>query len=181
MPSLSTDRRYGATRAWLHWAIALLVVVMIVSGLVMARTADDATRLDLYRVHLAIGWTVVALSLWRLVLRLRRRVPAPEGLSPWNERLLHGVHWAVAVFPLLLAVTGMGTMVQNDLVALVQAGEAPPATLPVDQARAGHQVGAYAFSALLVVHVAGIVRHQTRFGGALDPMRPLGRARRRRA
>jgi cytochrome b561 len=175
MPTLRSERSYGRSRAWLHWAIAAAILVMIPTGIVMARTLDDALRLDLYRVHLALGWTVVALSLWRLVLRVRRPVPAPAGLAPWNLRLLNGVHWAVAVFPLLLALSGMGTMLQNDLTPLIQAGEAPPATLPVDQARAGHQLGAYLFSALLVVHVAGIVRHQLRFGRALAPMRPVGR------
>jgi len=176
MSTHSSRRHYGATRARLHWAIALLVLVMIATGLVMARTGDDAMRLTLYQLHLAVGWTVVALSVWRLVLRVRGRLPAPEGLAPWNGRLLHGVHWAVAVFPLLLALSGMLTMVQNDIPALLQAGEAPPATLPVDQARAGHQVGAYAFSLLLVVHVAGIVRHQLRRGDALAPIIPPRRA-----
>jgi cytochrome b561 len=97
-------------------------------------------------------------------------VPAPAELAPWNRRLLHVVHWTVAVFPLLLAVSGVGAIVQNDLVPVLQAGEAPPATLDVATARTGHQIGAYLFTALLVVHVAGIVRHQVRFGGALAPM-----------
>lgn len=175
MSTRSSERTYGRSRAWLHWAIAAAVLVMIATGVMMARTLDDTMRLDLYRVHLALGWTVVALSLWRLVLRVRRPVPVPAGLAPWNQRLVSGVHWAVAVSPLLLAVSGMATMLQNDLTPLIQAGEAPPATLPVDQARTGHQVGAYLFSALLVVHVAGIVRHQLRFGAALAPMRPSAR------
>ena len=175
MKAAGIERAYGPARAWLHWLIAALVVAMIATGVVMARTLDDALRLDLYRVHLGLGWTVVALSAWRLVLRVRRPVAAPAGLKTWNRTLLRGVHWAIAAFPLLLALSGMATMLQNDLLPLIQAGEAPPAALPEDQARAGHQLGAYLFSALLVVHVAGIARHQVRFGGALAPMRPLGR------
>lgn len=176
MRTAGNERSYGPGRAWLHWIIAALVLSMIATGVVMARTLDDALRLDLYRVHLGLGWTVVALSVWRLVLRARRPVAPPAGLATWNRRLFRGVHWAVAVFPLLLAVSGMGTMLQNDLLPLILAGDAPPASLPEEQARAGHQLGAYLFSALLLVHVAGIVRHQVRFGGALAPMRPLGRA-----
>jgi len=172
MPHNATTRSYGTLRPWLHWIIALLVVAMIPTGLMMARTLDDAVRLDLYRVHLAIGWLVVALTAWRLVLRVRQPVPAPAGLAAWNRRLLHTVHWAIAVFPLLLAVSGTATMLQNDLGPLLMAGEAPPPTLDVEQARLGHQVGAYLFGVLLVVHVAGIVRHQQRRGDALAPMRP---------
>jgi len=172
MPTASTARSYGTLRPWLHWIIALLILAMIPTGLVMARTLDDALRLDLYRAHLAIGWLLVALTAWRLVLRVRRPVPAPAGLAAWNRRLLHTVHWAIAVFPLLLAVSGMGTMLQNDLGPLLTAGEAPPARLDVEQAQIGHRVGAYLFGALLIVHVAGIVRHQLRRGDALAPMRP---------
>lgn len=164
------ERTYGRTRQWLHWLGAILILGMIPTGLVMARTLDDGLRLTLYQVHLAAGWIVVALAVWRLVLRFRQRVPAPAELAPWNRRLLHGVHWAVAAFPLLLAVSGFGTIAQNDLLPVLQAGEAPPATLDVATARTGHQVGAYLFTALLVMHVGGIVRHQARHGAALAPM-----------
>jgi cytochrome b561 len=176
MPPSPTPRSYGAVRIWLHWGIVLVILAMIPTGVIMARTADDALRLDLYLVHLLLGWLVVALSVWRLVLRRRRPVDPPAGLARWNRALASGVHWTVAAFPLLLAVSGVGVIVQNDLGPLLQAGEAPPATLAVDQARIGHQVGAYLFVALLVVHVVGIVRHHARFGGAMAPMRPRGAA-----
>jgi cytochrome b561 len=174
MDANAATRTYGRTRQWLHWVGALLILAMIPTGLLMARTLDDGLRLTLYQAHLVIGWTVVALSIWRLALRIRTRVPAPADLAPWNRALLHGVHWAIAVFPLLLAVSGVGTMLQNDLVPLLQAGQAPPATLDVLTARTGHQIGSYLFTALLIVHVAGIVRHQARFGGALAPMTRSG-------
>lgn len=166
----ASDRTYSRTRQALHWAGVALVLVMIPTGLVMARTMDDGLRLALYRAHLLVGWTLVALAAWRLVLRVRRRVPPPAGLAAWNRRLFHAVHWTIAAFPLLLAVSGLGAIVQNDLLATLQAGQAPPATLDVATARTGHQIGAYLFTALLVVHVAGIARHQARFGDAVRPM-----------
>lgn len=170
MTAEAQTRSYSRTRQWIHWLAMLLILALIPTGLVMARTLDDGLRQSLYLVHLLVGWTVVALAIWRLVLRWRARVPAPSGLAPWNRRLLHGVHWTVALFPLLLAVSGFGAILQNDLLAVLQAGEAPPATLEVTTFRTGHQIGAYLFSALLVVHVAGIVRHQVRHGGAFAPM-----------
>ena len=53
----------------------------------------------------------------------------------------------------------LGAILQNDLLPVLQAETAPPATLDVTTARTSHQIGAYLFSALLVVRVAGIVRH----------------------
>lgn len=48
----------------------------------MARTLDDGPRLTPYQLHLAIGWGVVALAIWRVVLRFRKRVSAPATRSP---------------------------------------------------------------------------------------------------
>ena len=158
------------TRRLLHWSITVLIAALIPIGLIMARTLDDGLRLGLYQAHLLIGWSVVALSLWRFVLKVRRPVAPPPGLAPWNLRLHGGVQWVVAVFPLLLAVTGTGAILQNDLGPLLQAGEAPPATLAVTQARDGHMVGAYAFTALLLIHVAGVVRYQVTRGNVLARM-----------
>ncbi|MFN2323567.1 MAG: cytochrome b/b6 domain-containing protein [Trueperaceae bacterium] len=161
---------FSRARQSLHWAITALILAMIPIGLIMARTLDDGLRLGLYQAHLVIGWTVVALVIARLVLKARRKVPPPPGLAPWNLRLHGTVQWTVAVFPLLLAVSGMGAILQNDLTPLLQAGVAPPATLDVTQARDGHMVGAYLFTALLVVHVAGVVRYQTTRGNVLARM-----------
>ena len=167
---------FPRVRQSLHWAIAALILVMIPTGLIMARTLDDGLRLGLYQTHLIVGWTVVALATARLVLKVRRKVAPPPGLAPWNLRLHGAVQWTVAVLPLLLALSGMVAILQNGLTPLLQAGEAPPATLAVAQARDGHMVGAYAFAALLVVHVAGVVRYQLTRGDVLARM-GIGRTR----
>lgn len=167
---------FPRARQSLHWAITALILTMIPTGLIMARTLDDGLRLGLYQAHLVVGWTVVALVLVRLVLKVRHRVPTPPELAPWNLRLHGAVQWTIAVFPLLLALSGMGAILQNDLTPLLQAGEAPPATLAVAQARDGHMVGAYFFTALLVVHVAGVVRYQTTRGNVMARM-GIGRDR----
>lgn len=161
---------FPRSRQVLHWTTAALILVMVPTGMVMADATDDGLRLALYRVHLLVGWAVVALSIARLVLKTRRRVPPPAGLAPWNLRLHGAVQWTIAVFPLLLALSGMGAVLQNDLTPLLQAGEAPPADLAVTQARDGHAVGAYVFTALLLVHVAGVVRYQVTKGNVLARM-----------
>ena len=161
---------FPRARQTLHWVLTVLIVAMIPIGLIMARTLDDGVRLGLYQTHLLLGWTVVALSVVRLVLKARRKVALPPGLAPWNRWLHDGVQWTVAVLPLLLALSGMGAILQNDLTPLLRAGEAPPATLAVTQARDGHMVGAYAFTVLLVMHVAGVVRYQMTRGNVLARM-----------
>jgi cytochrome b561 len=171
-PTPTTGAVAGYTRVqqWLHWVSAALILSMIPTGTLMARTLDDAQRLGLYQVHLLVGWAIVALMVVRLVLRVRRPVAPPPGLADWNRRLFTGVHWAVSVFPLVLALSGTAAILQNDIGPLLQTGTAPPATLEVAQARDAHQIGAYAFLALLLVHVGGVVRHQRRHGDAMGRM-----------
>jgi cytochrome b561 len=168
--SAAQAAEYSRAQQRLHWLSAVLILSMIPTGTIMARALDDGLRLGLYQVHMLVGWTIVALMVARLVLRVRRPVATPPGLPAWNRRLQVGVHWAVAVFPLALALSGVGIVVQNDLGPLLQAGVAPPATLEVAQARDAHQIGSYAFLALLVVHVAGVVRYQATRGDALGRM-----------
>jgi cytochrome b561 len=166
---------YPRSRQVLHWVSAALILLMIPSGLIMARTLDDGLRLALYQAHLLGGWVIVALMVTRVVLRFRRPVPAPDGLAPWNRALYLGVHWVVTLFPLALAASGTFAILQNDIGPLLQAGSPPPATLAVAQARDAHATGAYLFMALLVVHVAGVMRYQFTRGDVLRRM-GVGRA-----
>lgn len=169
-PTLAPAAAYSRAQQRLHWLSAGLILAMIPTGTIMADTLDDGIRLGLYQVHLLVGWAIVALMVARLVIRFRRPVATPAGLPAWNRRLQAGVHWAVAVFPLALAASGLGVLLQNDLGPLLQAGIAPPATLEVAQARDAHQIGSYAFLALLAVHIAGVVRYQVTRGDALARM-----------
>ena len=164
------DGAYSRLRQTLHWGSAAAIVAMYPTGFLMARTIDDAQRLTLYQVHMLLGWLIVALMLVRLVLRVRRPMAPPAGLASWNRRLHTSVHWLASVFPFVLAASGLGVLVQNDLFAALQTLTPPPATLDVAQARDAHMIGAYAYLALLAVHVAGVVRYQMTKGDVLGRM-----------
>jgi cytochrome b561 len=166
----SPTTAYPRLRQALHWSSALGIAAMYPTGFIMARTLDDGLRLSLYQVHMLLGWLIVAFMVTRLVLRVRRPVPPPPGLTHWNLRLHTGVHWLANVMPLALALGGLAAIAQNDLLPALQAGSAPPATLGVTQARDAHMVGVYAYLALLVVHVAGVVRYQATRGDVLSRM-----------
>jgi cytochrome b561 len=169
-PAIAPETSYGRLRVALHWIGAAAILTLMPTGYLMARAVDDAQRLSLYGVHMLVGWLVLAIMLVRLVLRFRRPVAPPAGLPDWNRRLHQGVHLGATVLPLLLALSGVGIIVQNDLTPLLSAGEAPPADLAVTQARDAHAVSAYVYLALLAVHVAGVVRYQMTKGDVLSRM-----------
>jgi cytochrome b561 len=169
-PAPDVRTSYGRLRVALHWIGAAAILALMPTGYLMARAVDDAQRLMLYGVHMLVGWAVVAVMVARLVLRFRRPVAPPSGLPAWNRRLHTSVHLLATIVPLLLALSGIGIIVQNDLTPALQAGVAPPAELEVTQARDAHAIGAYVYLVILAIHVAGVVRYQATKGDVLSRM-----------
>ncbi len=166
---------YTRTRQALHWLGALLILAMFPMGFIMARTASDTLRSTLYGAHAVVGVLVLILAVVRIVLAARRPVAPPPALPKWNEALFKGVHWAALVVPLLLALSGMGTLAMNDLLpAALQPGSAVPATLADARAQTGHRLMAWTYLAILAVHVAGVMRYQFTKGNVIRRM-GLGR------
>lgn len=93
--------RYDGTARLLHWLTAALVIALITTGLVMVPLTFDQALLkyELYQWHKSIGLTVAALTLLRLVWRLRHRpAPLPAAMPAWQRataRLVHGAFYAL--------------------------------------------------------------------------------------
>lgn len=163
---------YTRTQQVLHWTSALLILAMFPLGFIMARTESDTLRAALYAAHGNIGMLIAVVAVVRIILGVRNRVAPPPGLPRWN-RVLHGtVHWLASLTPLLLALSGMGTLALNGLLpgALLSSGTVIPATLDNPMPRTTHFFLAWTYLALLVVHVAGVVRYQATKGDVLRRM-----------
>jgi len=157
----TTAESFTRTQQVLHWLSALLILAMFPMGFIMARTDSDGLRASLYAAHAVVGITIAVIAVIRFVLARRRPVAAPPGMPKWNEVLHHSVHVAALVVPVLLAVTGVATLALNDLMpAVLRPGAVVPAELVAVPPQAGHRVLAWAYIALLVTHVAGVMRYQ---------------------
>ena len=168
----SQSDRYATSRQVLHWIAAVVILAMFPLGYVMARTDSDSLRTTLYGVHMAIGVAIAVISIVRIVLSRRNPVAPPPGLPRWNRILRTSVHRAALVVPLLLALTGVGIIAQNDLVPVLRSGGAQtvPATLEEDGARTGHRMLVRIYIVILLLHVGGVLRHQFSKGDVLSRM-----------
>jgi cytochrome b561 len=89
---------YSKTQIALHWIIVLLVLFQIVMHDEIARLWNgrmDGTLPNAAtpNAHVAIGFLILALAVWRLVLRLTRGVPAiPASEHPALKLLASGTH-----------------------------------------------------------------------------------------
>ena len=110
---------FTATQVWLHWVIAGLIFVQLVmnEGMEIAFAARmDRTEPELpvtALAHMIIGGAVLALTLWRLILRWRIGVPPPEAdanrLIRWSSKFTHIALYALALgMPLTGALAWFG-------------------------------------------------------------------------
>jgi cytochrome b561 len=157
--------RYTAPAIAFHWLLALALFGLFGMGLYMTGLSMSPTRLKLYNWHKWAGVTVLALSFLRLAWRLTHRPPADVAMPAWQARAAHAAHVALYVLFFAVPLAGwayssaagfpvvwFGVLPLPDLVAPNR--ELAEAIKPV------HQILAYTMAAIVVVHVAGALKHR---------------------
>ena len=160
----STPRYTGPAIAF-HWLLALALFGLFGMGLYMTGLSMSPTRLKLYNWHKWAGVTVLALSFLRLAWRLTHRPPADVAMPAWQARAAHAAHVALYVLFFAVPLAGwayssaagfpvvwFGVLPLPDLVAPNR--ELAEAIKPL------HWILAYTMAAIVVVHVAGAIKHQ---------------------
>jgi polyisoprenoid-binding protein YceI/cytochrome b561 len=136
------------------------------------RTEDLKRGFELFwvfQLHKSVGITILLLSLWRLWVRLRHPRPAPLG-SGWTDKLASAVHWGF--YAVMIGAPLSGWLIVSTAkikIPTLLFGMIPWPHVPVG-AGAAHTVHEAAENAhgllatlaivLLVLHVAGAIRHQ---------------------
>lgn len=173
-PDLSTQgERYGAVARGLHWLIALLIVGQIAMGWTMG-AVDKTMGHAIEAWHISFGVLVLILTLARIAWRLTHRAPPPAaGLKGWETGLAHAVHAGFYLLLLAIPLTGwfMESLGKRPIhvfglvwphfpgVAAVMAGQDPRAVKETLEQVHGSPL-VWAMIALIVLHVAGAVKHQ---------------------
>ncbi|MBC8130054.1 MAG: cytochrome b/b6 domain-containing protein [Rhizobiaceae bacterium] len=156
----------------LHWTIALAILFQLAIGFSMSRLDifPDPLRFSLFQWHKTVGLLILSLTLARIAWRMFNPPPA-HGPMPRAEKALAGsVH--VLFYALMLLVplsgwllvsaspTGIPTLLfLSDI--LPWPNVPLPSTGGVVEARAeaAHVWLAYSVAGLLVLHVAGALKH----------------------
>ncbi|MGJ3648454.1 cytochrome b [Sphingomonas sp. GlSt437] len=179
-------RRYTQAAIWLHWLVALGIIINIALAWTWPNVPDAQVR-PLIDVHKSIGITVFGLAVLRLLWRFTHRPPPlPSKYQQWEIRTSHWTHWALYLVIFLMPITGWLHDSAWDAAAthpLMLFGliEIPRAAYfqhlgPAEMKRYHelfgeiHELGAKLVYALFVLHVAGALKHQF-----LDKTRELQR------
>jgi cytochrome b561 len=166
----------------LHWLRAVLILGLIWAGWTMTGLPQDTpmeTFDFFYSNHKQFGVLVWLIALVHLVMRWRSRAvlpPAPNRLKPWEKLLSKIVHRAIMVLTILVPMLGYAmssSYTQSDGVPFFFFGHLPE-VLPKNDAAfevfdALHTYTAYTLLGLVVLHVAGALKHRlTDKGGESD-------------
>lgn len=168
--STSRSTRYGPTAIALHWLLAAALVGIFVVGLYMTSLPFSVQRLKLYNWHKWAGVTILALSMLRLVWRITHRPPAlpaamASAMPRWQHIAYHGTHHLMYALFFIVPLVGWAYSSAAGF-PIVWFGVLPlPSFMPVSPELAAaikpwHQITAYALAALVVLHVAAVVKHQ---------------------
>ena len=173
--AISRDR-YSSVAIILHWVIALAILTNIGVAWYF-NTLHGSAKIEPVQLHKSIGITVLLLSTLRLAWRLA--VPAPKlpaYVAGWEKWLAQAVHVGFYVIMFCMPLTGWAMSSASPLIhvfpitlfhTIPWPAIGPLTTLPHDQMKQAHEVFGASHEllaklayALVVLHVAGALKHQ---------------------
>jgi cytochrome b561 len=159
--------RYSRVAIWFHWIIALLIVANLALGF-LREDFDKPVRAVMMGWHKSIGFTVIALTLARILWRLTHRPPAFDPvMKRWEvglARLVHGLFYllllAIPLSGWLIVSTG-GKVNPTSFFWLLDIGPLPvtPGKAIHELAEETHELLAYSMLVLIALHAGGAIKH----------------------
>lgn len=176
-PPLSpAQQRYTAVAIGLHWAIALLIIGLIAVGWIMDYLipgGPGSPKTAIIQLHKSFGITVLLLTIVRIIWRLMNP-PPPEPAMPALQRHVAGaVHVFLYFLMLLMPLTGwimasaeigqhetrfFGTF-EMYIPGIPGLADATRESIAA-KSESIHHALPWVIIALLVLHVAGAIKHQ---------------------
>jgi cytochrome b561 len=159
--------RYSRVAVWLHWIIAALIVANLLLGF-FREDFERPVRAVLMGWHKSIGFTVIALTLLRILWRLTHRPPAFDAaMKRWEVGLARLVHGLFYLLLLLLPLSGWLIVSTGERINptsvywLFDIGPLPvtPGEDLHEFAEEAHKLLGYAMLGLLALHVGGAAKH----------------------
>ena len=158
--------RYGRTDVFLHWFIGIALLVEIVFGFLLDDIAPRGTpaRTGVINLHKSVGIVLGLFVVLRLVWRMRHPPPRwPTSVPTWQQQAASWMHAALYACMVIMPLGGyIGSNfskygVRFFGIALAPWGPDLPAVYSFFLRL--HDVTAYVFTALIVVHIAAAAKH----------------------
>jgi len=180
-PHPAQPARYTGVAMGLHWLLALLIVGTFSLGVYMHELPFSPARLKYYSWHKWAGVTILLLSFVRLAWRITHRPPPDMAMPGWQATAAHATHHLLYALFFIVPLVGWAYSSAAGFPIVWFGVLQLPDFVPVDKALAEaikpwHERTALLMAALVLLHIAGALKHQfIDRDGLLDRMRPARR------
>jgi cytochrome b561 len=159
------ESRYTLTAQALHWLTALLILAILPIAWVMFNMPKDAPERGLlFTIHKALGLTIWALVVIRLLWRARYHAPTlANGLAHWQVVTAHASHWLLYLVLFFMPISGYVSSAAGGH-PVTYFGLYTLPGLAKDEglehaATSAHLAGQWILYALILLHVAAATWH----------------------
>lgn len=158
--------RYSTVSLVLHWLIAVMVVSQVLLIAAHDATEGQLSR-DFVNVHKSVGLSILLLTLGRLGWRVANpAIPLPTAMPRWQKLLARATH--VLFYVMLIAMPLVGWAASSAAGReILWFGLFQWPLLPIGGGRETardlmdvHGMGAKVIYVLILLHVAGALKHQ---------------------
>jgi cytochrome b561 len=133
----------------------------------MTHMTPRPERLANYALHSALGYDLLVLTVLRLGWRWFNAVPElPPDLKSWEVLAVRAGHVGLYILILIVSLTGwvVATTFRNPMTKDLFGIDVPPIVTTVSRStrnllEGSHMVLAYLLAAVVLVHIAGALRH----------------------
>ncbi len=162
-----SDTHYTTIAKVLHWAIALLIMMMLLfgQGFEEPKTVDEMAFS--LAAHSTLGLTVLGLLILRILWRFGHPPPAlPSDLSAAQRNAAKLSHFMLYALMIYVPLTGLFTIASHETIATPFGAFNLNATLSFlgdgnfEGRRMLHEVGTWGLIGLLALHIAAAFQHQ---------------------
>ena len=159
---MQTPKRYHPLLVTLHWLVAILVLLNLSIGKFIFPDRDYPEIAA--AIHMLAGMSVLALIIFRFIVRLRFPRPADaDSGSKLTDALARLVHYGLYVMLLVITGVGVSFALMSGRLARTFFGAGPASGPPPDSVfllRGIHGLSANLLLLLILLHVAAALFHQ---------------------
>ena len=161
MSTKSTTTRYGNVAILIHWTSALAVILTFTAGFVVANVVAPAQQPPILLAHITLGLIVFALTLLRIVWwAVADKHPSAPAGQPRAQRIAaQSVHLALYVLLILMATSGIVTVVLSGAIPILLSGGPVPDFSEMIP-RVAHGIMSKLLLVLFIGHVGAALWHQ---------------------
>ena len=162
----NSEEHWGAVAKFLHWTIALLIVLLAIIGWRMISLPNSPDKIFVYAMHKSFGITVLALVAIRLAWRLFAGAAPkpPASFVGWQRGLSGFVHFGLYAVMIAMPLSGWIFNSASNFPLKWFNTIRVPAIVGADPqlkafAQTAHLWLFWALAVLVFLHVAGALKH----------------------